>query len=57
MARKENEKVGIFNCHGMGGNQVRIFFVILMYQIIWNTYFSSEQFFNYFSSFPYNVLK
>ena len=22
MARKENEKVGIFNCHGMGGNQV-----------------------------------
>ncbi|KAJ3597440.1 hypothetical protein NHX12_000965 [Muraenolepis orangiensis] len=21
MARKENEKVGIFNCHGMGGNQ------------------------------------
>lgn len=25
MARKENEKVGIFNCHGMGGNQVTIF--------------------------------
>lgn len=25
MARKENEKVGIFNCHGMGGNQVRTF--------------------------------
>lgn len=25
MARKENEKVGIFNCHGMGGNQVRAF--------------------------------
>ena len=24
MARKENEKVGIFNCHGMGGNQVSI---------------------------------
>ena len=23
MARKENEKVGIFNCHGMGGNQVK----------------------------------
>lgn len=23
MARKENEKVGIFNCHGMGGNQVQ----------------------------------
>ncbi|XP_054555704.1 polypeptide N-acetylgalactosaminyltransferase 13 isoform X1 [Talpa occidentalis] len=22
MGRKENEKVGIFNCHGMGGNQV-----------------------------------
>ena len=22
MARKENEKVGIFNCHGTGGNQV-----------------------------------
>lgn len=22
MARKENEKVGILNCHGMGGNQV-----------------------------------
>uniref|UniRef100_A0A2K5RI55 Polypeptide N-acetylgalactosaminyltransferase n=1 Tax=Cebus imitator TaxID=2715852 RepID=A0A2K5RI55_CEBIM len=22
IARKENEKVGIFNCHGMGGNQV-----------------------------------
>ncbi|KAF7474181.1 hypothetical protein GHT09_015102 [Marmota monax] len=21
MGRKENEKVGIFNCHGMGGNQ------------------------------------
>ena len=24
MARKENEKVGIFNWHGMGGNQVSI---------------------------------
>ncbi len=23
MGRKENEKVGFFNCHGMGGNQVR----------------------------------
>lgn len=23
MGRKENEKVGIFNCHGMGGNQVK----------------------------------
>ncbi|KAK5620436.1 Polypeptide N-acetylgalactosaminyltransferase 13 [Crenichthys baileyi] len=22
MGRKENEKVGFFNCHGMGGNQV-----------------------------------
>ncbi|XP_033901114.1 polypeptide N-acetylgalactosaminyltransferase 13 isoform X2 [Acipenser ruthenus] len=22
MGRKENEKIGIFNCHGMGGNQV-----------------------------------
>ena len=22
MGRKENEKVGMFNCHGMGGNQV-----------------------------------
>uniref|UniRef100_A0A671UDE7 Polypeptide N-acetylgalactosaminyltransferase n=1 Tax=Sparus aurata TaxID=8175 RepID=A0A671UDE7_SPAAU len=24
MARKENEKVGIFNCHGMGGNQQKL---------------------------------
>uniref|UniRef100_A0A286XNC2 Polypeptide N-acetylgalactosaminyltransferase n=1 Tax=Cavia porcellus TaxID=10141 RepID=A0A286XNC2_CAVPO len=24
MGRKENEKVGIFNCHGMGGNQVTL---------------------------------
>ncbi|PNI85992.1 GALNT13 isoform 7, partial [Pan troglodytes] len=23
MGRKENEKVGIFNCHGMGGNQTQ----------------------------------
>ena len=23
MGRKENEKVGFFNCHGQGGNQVR----------------------------------
>lgn len=23
MGRKENERVGFFNCHGMGGNQVR----------------------------------
>ena len=22
MGKKENEKVGMFNCHGMGGNQV-----------------------------------
>ena len=22
MGRKENEKVGFFNCHGQGGNQV-----------------------------------
>lgn len=22
MGRKENEKLGFFNCHGMGGNQV-----------------------------------
>lgn len=24
MGRKENEKVGFFNCHGMGGNQVSL---------------------------------
>lgn len=27
MVRKENEKVGIFNCYGMGGNQVFFYIV------------------------------
>jgi polypeptide N-acetylgalactosaminyltransferase len=31
MGRKENEKVGIFNCHGMGGNQVNSFFIPASY--------------------------
>jgi predicted esterase len=31
MARKENEKVGIFNCHGMGGNQVSILEIIFKF--------------------------
>ncbi|KAI1237407.1 Polypeptide N-acetylgalactosaminyltransferase 13, partial [Lamprotornis superbus] len=29
MGRKENEKVGFFNCHGMGGNQRRTFLHII----------------------------
>lgn len=31
MGRKENEKVGIFNCHGMGGNQVNSLFLSASY--------------------------
>lgn len=31
MGRKENEKVGIFNCHGMGGNQVNSPFLSASY--------------------------
>lgn len=52
MARKENEKVGIFNCHGMGGNQVIIvFFNYLNVLNYLEHYFSSEQLFDSFSSY------
>lgn len=31
MGRKENEKVGIFNCYGMGGNQVYDFCLLAFF--------------------------
>jgi len=45
MGRKENEKVGFFNCHGMGGNQVRKLWsqITFIYIVLFTTQIVSKQ--------------
>ena len=33
MGKKENDKVGLFSCHGMGGNQV-VFYVVVEFLVL-----------------------
>lgn len=55
MARKENEKVGIFNCHGMGGNQVT--FLIDVNELSYLECYSSGHLFSSSNSDHYILLE
>lgn len=62
MARKENEKVGIFNCHGMGGNQVSIFSTALKgitfgFVLIFCPFYLVMKFRKYFPTFKEKIIK
>lgn len=62
MARKENEKVGIFNCHGMGGNQVSLLVkllkgIIFGFVLIFCPFYLIMSFRKYFPTYEETIIK